>query len=150
MITSRQKLPTLDVGQYPIQEGVSRGGYILIDSSDEKPDIIFLATGSEVSLVLSAREKLQAENIKARVVSMPSLELFDMQPLEYRQKVLPSGIPKLAVEAASPHIWYKYIGERGDIIGLERFGASAPGDVVMKKLGFSIENVIARARKLLV
>jgi transketolase len=144
--TSRQKLPILDGSLYPINDGVSRGAYILIDSEDKRPDIILIATGSEVQLIMSAREKLQEKGIKARVVSMPSCELFDKQSQEYRQNVLIPGAPKLAVEAATPLGWYKYVGERGDVIGLERFGASAPSETVMEKLGFSVKNVVERAQ----
>jgi transketolase len=144
--TTRQKLPVLDANIYPIYEGFPKGAYILIDAPDGKPDIILIATGSEVPLVLAAREKMQ--NIRTRVVSMPSCELFDQQPLEYRRKVLPLDIPKLALEAGSPIGWYKYVGERGDVIGLERFGASAPSEVVMKNLGFSVENVVDHAMQL--
>jgi transketolase len=144
MITSRQKLPTLDSDKYKIFANFQRGGYIMVDSAKKIPDIVLIASGSEVSLILSAREKLSERGIDARVVSMPSCEMFDCQSKEYRMSVLPPDIPKLAVEAGSPLGWYKYLGANGDVIGLERFGASAPGDIVMKELGFSVENVIAR------
>jgi transketolase len=149
LATSRQKLPILDPSKYPIFEGVSRGGYIMIDASDAKPDLIIMATGSEVQLALDAREKLAVENIKVRVISMPSFEIFDLQPMEYRRNILLPGVPILAIEAASPYSWYKYVGDKGDIIGLNRFGASAPGEIVMQKLGFSIDNVIGRAKNML-
>jgi transketolase len=98
---------------------------------------------------MNAGEKLAAEGIGVRIVSMPSWELFDEQPQEYRERILTSGVPILAVEAAWPDGWYKYVGEKGDVIGLNRFGASAPGDEVMKKLGFSPENVIEKAKSLM-
>jgi transketolase len=143
--TTRQKLPVLDVSVYPISEGLPKGAYILVDAPNGRPDIILIATGSEVSLVLAARDKLAEKKFKVRVVSMPSWELFDRQATDYRQNVLIPAVPKLAVEAASPLGWHKYVGERGDIIGLERFGASAPSEIVMKNLGFSVENVVERA-----
>jgi transketolase len=143
--TTRQKLPVLDIAAYPVNEGLPKGAYILADAPGGHPDIILIATGSEVQLILGAREKLAEKNIKARVVSMPSWELFDRQAPEYRRSVLLPGIPKLAVEAASPLGWYKYVGEKGDVIGLERFGASAPSEIVMKNLGFSVEKVVERA-----
>ncbi len=146
IVTTRQKLPILDAGRYNIAEGVPRGAYIL--AGPGKPAITLIGTGSEVSLVLAAGEKLRESNVNAQVVSMPSWELFDMQSREYHDKVLPPGVPRLAVEAAHPQGWYKYVGDKGDIIGLERFGASAPGETVMKNLGFSVENVVARALKL--
>jgi transketolase len=149
MITSRQKLPTLDFARYKIFENFQRGGYIIVDSERKIPDIILIATGSEVSLILSAREKLLERGIDARVVSMPSCEIFDRQTEDYRHSVLLPDIAKLAVEAGSPMGWYKYIGGKGDVIGLERFGASAPGDVVMRELGFNIENVVARTMALI-
>ena len=147
--TSRQKLPVLDASLYPIYKDFSKGAYIMIDAPKEKPDIILIGTGSEVSLILAAREKLLAENIQARVVSMLSCELFDSQPAEYKRHVLPLEITKLSVEAASTHGWHKYVGEHGDVIGLERFGASAPSEVVMKNLGFSVENVVEFATRLI-
>jgi transketolase len=147
ILTTRQKLPVLDATLYPIYAEVSRGAYIMIEA--ETPDIVLIGSGSEVKLVLEAQKKLAESKIGVQVVSMPSWELFDEQPLEYRQKVLPPNVPKLAVEAGSPLGWHKYVGERGDIIGLDRFGASAPGETVMKNLGFSVENVVKRAMSLL-
>ncbi len=144
--SSRQKLPVLDTALYPINDGLSRGAYIVADAENGQPDIILIATGSEVQLILGAREKLREIKIKARVVSMPSWELYDKQPQEYRRNILIPNVPKLAVEAASPLGWHKYIGERGDVIGLERFGASAPGETVMEKLGFNVNNVVEHAQ----
>ncbi len=147
ILTTRQKLPVLDATLYPIYAEVSRGAYIMIEA--ETPDIVLIGTGSEVKLVLEAQKKLAESKISVQVVSMPSWELFDKQPMEYRQKVLPPNVTKLAVEAGSPLGWHKYVGERGDVIGLDRFGASAPGETVMKNLGFSVENVVNRAMSLL-
>lgn len=149
LVFSRQKLPVLDPERYPTATGVPRGAYVLADADAEAPQIILIGTGSEVHLALAARERLVQQGIRARVVSMPSWELFDAQPVEYRQQVLPKNVPKLAIEAGVSLAWCKYVGEDGDVIGLDRFGASAPGEVVMDKLGFNADNVVARARALL-
>jgi transketolase len=139
----------LDPQKYPIAEGVAKGGYVLIDAEAGQPDIILIATGSEVHLIIAARYQLITHGIKTRVVSMPSWELFDKQSSEWKEKILLPHVPKLAVEAGSPFGWKEYVGDTGDVIGLNRFGASAPGNTVMEKLGFSVENVIKRAMKLL-
>lgn len=148
LVFSRQKLPVLENRGSGIAEGASRGGYILSDP-ETKPSIILMATGSEVHLIKDAANKLADNGISARVVSMPSLEIFDEQPAEYRDNVLPENIPRLAVEAGSPAGWWKYVGRDGDVIGLSRFGASAPGAVAMQKLGFNVENVVGHALALL-
>ncbi|MFQ5795440.1 MAG: transketolase [Candidatus Bipolaricaulia bacterium] len=145
---TRQKLPVLDPERHSISEGVPRGAYILTESDggpSQPPQIILIATGSEVHLALAASEELTAQGVRVRVVSMPSWELFDEQPLEYRNQVLPPDLPKLALEAGITQGWNEYVGETGDVIGLNRFGASAPGDVVYEKLGFHIEHVVERA-----
>jgi transketolase len=146
---SRQKLPTLDSEKFPVFDGVAKGAYVLSEAGNGKPDVVLIATGSEVQHILAAKESLAGDGINARAVSMPSCELFDEQPLAYRESVLPPGIPRLAIEAAAPIGWHKYVGERGDIIGIDRFGASAPGDEVMRRFGFTAENVIARTKLLL-
>jgi len=146
---TRQNLPVLDVDRYPVREGVRRGGYILEDVDADEPDIVLLATGSEVALALDAAAQLRPAGVAARVVSLPSLELFREQPRSYRDEVLPPDVPRLAIEAASPLGWHEWVGERGDVVGLDRFGASAPGQTVMQKLGFSTANVVERARALL-
>ncbi|MCD6507614.1 transketolase [Candidatus Poribacteria bacterium] len=148
LILTRQSLPVLDPDRYPIREGVKRGAYVLSESSGGKPDLILIGTGSEVHLALKAQEKLASEGIKARVVSMPSWELFEMQEPEYRRYVLPPDMPRLAIEAAVPLGWHRWVGDRGDVIGLNRFGVSAPGKVALEKLGFNVDNVLAHARKL--
>ena len=148
MALTRQKLPVLDAQRYPIREGVAKGAYILAEADGGKPQIILIATGSEVQLALGAREELGKQKIAARVVSMPCWELFDEQPSEYRRQVLPAGLPKLAIEAGATLGWCKYVGENGGVIGLDRFGASAPGNVVMDKLGFNVPNVVEHALKL--
>ena len=149
LVFSGQKLPVLDPDRYPITAGVPRGAYILVDSEAQLPQVILIGTGSEVHLAIAARDQLAQENIDARAVSMPSWELFDAQPAEYRNHILPRDVPKLAIEAGVSLAWCKYVGENGSVIGLDRFGASAPGDVVLDKLGFNVDNVVTRARALL-
>jgi transketolase len=143
---TRQNVPTVDRAKFAAAEGLRRGAYVLADAPNGKPDIVLIASGSEVSLILAAKEKLAEQKIQARVVSMPSWELFDAQSQEYRESVLPPSIrPRLAVEAALPQGWHRYVGDEGDIIGIERFGASAPGGLVMEKLGFTVTHVVERA-----
>lgn len=146
---TRQNVPVLDASRYSVAEGVPRGAYILAEAEGGPPDIILIGTGSEVHLVLAARDLLAAQGVRARAVSMPSWELFDAQPSEYRRRVLPPDIVKLAVEAASPLGWAQYTGAPDRVIGLDRFGSSAPGAVVLKELGFSMEHVVERALALL-
>ena len=147
---TRQNVPTLDRTQFAAADGLRRGAYVLADPPDGRPDLVLIGTGSEVSLAVAAREKLSERKIQARVVSMPSWELFDLQPKEYRDSVLPASIKRrVAVEAALPQGWHRYVGDGGDVIGIERFGASAPGNVVMEKLGFTVNHVVERALALL-
>jgi transketolase len=143
---TRQSVPTLDRAKLAAAEGLRRGAYVLADAPNGKPDMILIASGSEVSLILAAKEKLAEQKIQARVVSMPSWELFGAQSREYRESVLPPSIrSRLAVEAALPQGWHRYVGDGGDVLGIERFGASAPGNVVMEKLGFTVTHVVERA-----
>jgi transketolase len=146
LILSRQKLPTLDRSVYASAEGVYRGAYVVSDSKD-KPNLLILATGSEVSLAIQAQEQLSQEHgIDVRVVSMPSWELFMEQPREYRDEVIPPDVKaRLSVEAGSGFGWAQWVGTEGDIISVDRFGASAPGSTVMKEYGFTVENVVNRA-----
>ena len=147
---TRQNVPTLDRSQFAAAEGLRRGAYVLADAPNGKPDVVLIGTGSEVGLVVAARQKLAEQKIQARIVSMPSWELYDLQPREYRESVLPPSIrPRLAVEATLPQGWHRYVGDGGDVIGIERFGASAPGNVVMEKLGFTVNHVVERAVGLL-
>ena len=148
MALTRQKLPILDMQRYPIRQGVPKGAYVLAEAEEGKPQIVLLATGSEVQLALGAREELAKQKIAARVVSMPCWELFDQQGADYRKQVLPAGIPRLAIEAGATLGWCRYVGENGDVIGLDRFGASAPGNVALEKLGFNTANVVEHALKL--
>lgn len=149
IVLTRQKLPVIDQNKYAKASNLERGAYILSDCSGN-PDVILIATGSEVQLILGAQNELKKENINARVVSMPSWNLFDIQTSEYKESVLPKNIRKrLAVEAGSTMGWLKYTTDGGDVIGIDRFGESAPGDVVMREFGFTIENVVARAKALI-
>jgi len=126
---------------------VSKGAYVLEDAANAK--VILIGTGSEVSVALGAAKLLAAEGIGTRVVSMPSWKIFDEQTAEYKASVLAAGVPKLAVEAGATLGWWKYVGLDGDVVGVDRFGASAPGPIVMKEYGFTAENVAARAKKIL-
>jgi transketolase len=146
LVLTRQNVPTLDRTQFAKADGLRCGAYVLADAPNAKPDIILIASGSEVGLVMAAREKLQEQKIMARVVSMPSWELFDAQPKAYRDEVIsPSVRARLAVEAGATQGWHRYVGDHGDVLGIDRFGASAPGDVVMHEYGFTVENVVKRA-----
>ncbi|GAA3918474.1 transketolase [Luteimonas lutimaris] len=147
---SRQKVPTLDRDRYASADGLRKGAYVLLDAGDGEPEVVLIGTGAETGLVLSAAEKLQEEGIAARAVSMPCWSLFDGQPPEYRDAVLPPDVPaRLAVEAGSPQGWHRYVGDHGDVLGVDRFGASAPGDEMLERYGFTVDNVCARARALL-
>jgi transketolase len=146
---TRQKLPILDVNRYPIVDGVPKGAYILSEAPNGKPELIIIATGSEVHLALDAQEQLASQGKPVRVVSMPSWELFEKQSQDYRHSVLLPDVPKLAIEAGVTLGWQKYVGDNGTIIGLDRFGASAPLEQVMKNLGFSVERVVNEALALL-
>ncbi len=149
LIFSRQNLPVLDRTSCAPASGARQGGYILWESSSE-PEIIFIATGSEVSMTLAAAQKLAQEGKKVRVVSLPSWEIFDKQPRDYREKVLPSHVTaRIAVEAGITLGWEHYLGLDGKIIGMETFGASAPGPVLYEKFGFTVENIISKAKELL-
>jgi transketolase len=150
LVLTRQNVPTLDRSRYAAADGLRHGAYVLADAPSGKPDVILIATGSEVALVMAARQTLQGRNVMARVVSMPSWELFDAQPLSYRDEVLlPSVRSRLAVEAGASQGWHRYVGDRGDVLGVDRYGASAPGDVVMREYGFTVDNVCKRVMTML-
>jgi transketolase len=149
LVLSRQKLPVLDASRLPISVGVLRGGYVLSEAASATPEVILIATGSEVSLVLEAQTRLATQGTHARVVSLPSWELFDEQPFSYRESVLPTGIPKISVEAGVTQGWSRYVGAKGESIGLDRFGASAPGPVVQRELGFTVEHILDCVKRVL-
>ena len=145
---TRQKVAVIERKRFATADGLRRGAYVLADA--ESPRLILIATGSEVGLALEAREKLEAEGVAARVVSMPCWELFEEQSQEYRDEVLPPAVTaRLAIEAGVRQGWDRYVGPAGDVICLDRFGASAPGEVALKNLGFNVENVTKRARGLI-
>jgi transketolase len=148
LILTRQALPTVDRGKYASAAGVAKGAYILADAPDGKPEVLLLASGSEVGLCMDAYQRLTAEGVKARVVSMPSWELFDDQPREYRDRVLPPSVTaRVSVEQASTFGWAKYVGATGHSIGMRSFGASAPLKDLIKKFGFTPDAVAAAARE---
>jgi transketolase len=149
LVLTRQKVPVVDRAKYAPATGLSRGGYVLADAPGGKPEIVLLGTGSEVDLVLGAYEKLKADGRQPRAVSMPCVEYFAKQPSDYRDAVLPPGVPRLAVEAAAPQSWYRWVGERGAILGIERFGASAPYQRIYQELGLTVERVVETASRLL-
>jgi transketolase len=150
LVLSRQDIPTLDRRHYASAEGLRRGAYVVSDAKEGPPALILIASGSEVGLILAAAEQLQAEGVAVRCVSMPSEELFDAQPQEYRDSVLPPAVKaRLAVELGVAQGWHRWVGEGGDVLSVERFGASAPAGELLKQYGFTADNVLARARKLL-
>jgi transketolase len=147
LVLTRQAVPTIDRTKYASAAGVAQGAYVLADAAGGKPDVLLLGTGSEVALCLDAYERLAKEGIKARVVSMPSWELFDDQPQEYRDRVLPPDVTaRVSVEQASTFGWQKYVGTTGQSIGMRSFGASAPLKDLVKKFGFTPEQVVAAAK----
>jgi transketolase len=147
---TRQNLPIFDRTQMAAADGLEQGAYILLDAEGATPDLILIASGSEVALAVQARQQLAHHDVRARVVSMPSWELFERQSPAYREAVLPPAVRKrLAIEAGVPQGWHYYVGPEGDIIGLTRFGASAPGSVALENLGLNVANAVARALKLL-
>jgi transketolase len=144
---SRQDLPVLDPAVHDIYAGVGKGAYVVEDVAN--PQLILLGAGAELWPSIDAAKLLAAEGIRVRVVSFPSWKLFDEQSPEYKSSVLPANVPKIAVEAGVTAGWWKYVGSNGDVIGLDRFGASAPGPKVLAELGFSGEKIAARAKALL-
>jgi len=147
---SRQALPTLDRRAFASAAGVARGAYVLADPPGGNPEVVLIASGSEVSLAVEAHEKLLAEGIRSRVVSMPSWEIFDEQTQEYRDSVLPPSVKaRVAVEQASTFGWERYVGSSGRVIGMTTFGASAPLKALQKKFGFEPDKVVSAARQLL-
>ncbi len=149
LILTRQNVPIIDQDKYAKADNVDKGAYILSDCEGE-PQVILMASGSEVHLILEAQEKLKGESIKARVVSFPSWELFDAQSADYKERVLPKKVRnRLAVEAGSPIGWCKYVTDDGEVLGISKFGESAPGEEIMAEYGFTVENVITKAKSLL-
>lgn len=150
LILTRQKLPVLDRTRYAGASGLERGAYVMADSAGKEPGILLIASGSEVSLAAEAFEQLKSEGLAARLVSMPSWDLFEKQPESYRNEVFPARFAaRLAIEAASPFGWERYVGPRGAVLGMNRYGASAPYKVLAEKFGFTKDNVVAKAHDLL-
>ena len=148
LILTRQAVPTIDRSKYASASGLARGAYVLADAPNAQPDVLLMASGSEVALCLEAHERLKAEGIKSRVVSMPSWELFHDQPREYRDSVLPPEVTaRVSVEQASTFGWATYVGLTGQSIGMRSFGASAPLKDLVKKFGFTPEHVVAAAKE---
>jgi len=149
LILSRQALPTLDRQKYAPASGVSRGAYVLADAGGPAPEVILVASGSEVSLAVDAHEKLLAEGIRSRVVSMPSWDIFEDQPEEYRASVLPPEVgARISIEQASTFGWERYVGPAGRMIGMHTFGASAPLKELQRKFGFEPERIAELAQEL--
>ncbi len=147
LILSRQNLPTLDRTKYASADGVAKGAYVLADSPNAEVDVILIATGSEIALAVEAYEELIAEGVKARVVSMPSWELFERQPKEYRDSVLPPDVTaRVAIEQASTFGWERYVGLTGAIVAMSTFGASAPLKELQTKFGFTPDKVVEAAK----
>jgi transketolase len=150
LVLSRQDVPTLDRTLYAPADGLRRGAYVLCDARDGKPNLILIASGAEVGLIVAAAERLRAEGVGVRCVSMPSWELFDALAQADRDSVLPPTVQaRLAVEAGVGQGWHRYIGDAGGVLSVERFGASAPGEVVLREYGFNVDEVCRRARTLL-
>ena len=155
LVLTRQDLPTLDRSQHASAEGLRRGAYVLQELTADGAkagtlDLILLASGSEVTLILAAAERLHADGLSVRCVSMPSWELFEAQPPSYRNEVLPPEVhARLAVEMGAVQGWQRYVGDRGDVLGVEHFGASAPASVLLQEFGFTADNVVQRARRVL-
>ncbi len=147
LVLTRQPLPTLDRSKYAPASGVARGAYVLADADDGQPDVLLLATGSEAWLCIEAYEQLRAEGIKARVVSMPSWELFERQSQDYRDSIIPPRVTaRVSVEQASTLGWTRYVGWTGESIGMKTFGASAPLKALQTKFGFTPERIVAAAK----
>jgi transketolase len=147
LVFTRQKIPILDPAVYPISDGVPHGGYVLSDPGAGPPDVVLIATGSEVALALDAQKMLAQRSVHARVVSLPCWKLFDEQAATYRDSVLPPGVPSVSVEAGSTIGWARYVGPAGESVGIDRFGASAPGPVVQRELGFTPKHVAECAQR---
>jgi transketolase len=149
LVLTRQKLSFIDRSKYAPAAGLARGAYVLADPPGGNPEIVLISSGSEVALILDAQKKLEADGIRARAVSMPSQELFARQDQTYRDSVLPKGVKRLAMEAAHPMSWYRWVGDDGAILGIERYGASAPAATIFTHLGFTVDHVVETAKRLL-
>jgi transketolase len=151
LVLTRQKLGFIDRTIYAAASGLAKGAYVLADADGGagKAKAVLMSSGSEVGLIIQAREKLQALGIPTRVVSMPSQELFARQPASYRESVLPKGIKRLSIEAASPESWYRWVGSDGVVMGLDRFGASAPYERIYEELGLTVDKIVSNVKGML-
>jgi transketolase len=149
LVLTRQKLSFIDRSKYAPAAGLARGAYVLADPPGGNPEVVLISSGSEVALILDAQKKLEADGIRARAVSMPSHELFARQDQSYQNSVLPKGVKRVAMEAAHPMSWYRWVGDDGVILGIERYGASAPAATIFTHLGFTVDHVVETAKKLL-
>jgi transketolase len=145
---TRQKLGWIDREKYGPAAGLAKGAYVLADAPGGAPEVVLMSSGSEVALVLAAQTKLAESGVRARAVSMPSHEIFARQPLEYQREVLPPGSKRVAIEAAHPMSWYRWVGSDGVIVGIDTFGASAPFADIYKGLGITVDKLIEAARGL--
>ncbi|MDP9205106.1 MAG: transketolase [Gemmatimonadota bacterium] len=148
LVLTRQKLSFIDRSKYASASGLARGAYVLADAPGGTPEVVLMSSGSEVALVLDAQKKLEADGVRARAVSMPSHELFARQDEAYRNSVLPKGVKRIAMEAAHPMSWYRWVGDDGVILGIERFGASAPAATIYTHLGITVDRLVETAKKL--
>jgi len=148
LVLTRQKLSFIDRTKYAAASGLARGAYVLADAPGGGPEVVLISSGSEVALILDAQKKLEADGIRARAVSMPSHEIFSRQDQSYRDSVLPKGVKRIAMEAAHPMSWYKWVGDDGVILGLERFGASAPAQTIYQHLGITVDHMVETAKSL--
>jgi transketolase len=147
LVLTRQKLGYIDREKYGSAAGVAKGAYVLADVKDGAPQVVLMSSGSEVALIMAAAEKLAERGVSARVVSMPSHELFAQQPVSYRESVLPAGVPRVAIEAAHPMSWYRWVGDSGVVLGVERFGASAPYERLYQELGLTVDKLVDAAER---
>jgi transketolase len=146
LVLTRQAVPTLDRGRFASADGLRRGAYVLSDAPNGAPELILIASGSEVALMVQAADRLQSQGIAVRCVSMPSWDLFDALPQSDRDAVLPPAVKaRLAIEMGTSQGWHRYVGDEGDMMSVDRFGASAPGDVVQREYGFTVDEVFRRA-----
>ena len=148
LVLTRQKLSFIDRSKYGAASGLARGAYVLADAPGGAPEVVLISSGSEVGLILDAQKKLEADGIRARAVSMPSHEIFARQDQAYRDSILPRGVKRIAMEAAHPMSWYRWVGDDGVILGLERFGASAPGSTIYEHLGITVERIVQTAKQI--
>jgi transketolase len=148
LILTRQKLGFIDRTKYASASGVARGAYVLADAPGGAPQVVLMSSGSEVELILEAQQRLESQGIRTRTVSMPSHELFARDSADYRNSVLPKGVKRIAIEAAHPMSWQRWVGDDGIIIGIERFGASAPYKEIYEHFGLTVDKLVEAATKL--